>query len=133
MKYELKRKTTLNILLYSLLVILGAAILIFASDEGDIFGSILLLLAGGGFIVNELVRSKDLALIFDENGFQIGDTRYSYSNIERVESHRIKHTRYVRIVVDGEVVYKFDNRYENVKEFVKQLTLSGVDHNLFVG
>lgn len=132
MKYELKRNIRINIMFYLIFVALGAAFLAFTSDDGDRLGGLVFILIGGVFIINELRRSKDPKLTFDEKGFQIGDTRYSYSDIERIESNRIKHTKYVRIIIDGEVAYRFDNGYENVKEFAKQLTLNGVDHNLFL-
>ena len=132
MKYELKRNIRINIMFYLIFVALGAAFLAFTSDDGDRLGGLVFILIGGVFIINELRRSKDPKLTFDENGFQIGDTRYSYSDIERIESNRIKHTKYVRIIIDGEVAYRFDNGYENAKEFAKQLTLNGVDHNLFL-
>ena len=43
----------------------------------------------------------------------------------------MKYVVWVSIIVQGEVVYKFDNSYKNYKEFVKQLTLHNVEHNLF--
>lgn len=132
MKYELKRATKINILLSAALFVPGVLCIAFGSSAGDRAGGAVFLLLGIAFIFNELMRSKAPMLTFDENGFQIGDTRYSYSDIERVESNRVRHIKYIRIVVDGEVVYRFDNSYENTKEFAKQLTLSGVDHNLFL-
>ena len=132
MKYELKRTIRLNVIIYLIFVVLGVAFLVFSSDDGNRMGGLVFMLIGGGLIINELRRSRDPKLTFDEKGFQIGDTRYSYSNIERVESNRVKHTKYVRIIIDGKVAYRFDNGYENAKEFAKQLTLNGVDHNLFL-
>lgn len=132
MKYELKRTTKFNVLIYAIVLIVGILFIAFGSDAGDRAGGAVFMLFGAGFIFNELMRSKDPKLTFDENSFQIGDTRYSYSDIERVESNRVKHTKYVRIIIDGKVAYRFDNGYENAKEFAKQLTLNGVDHNLFL-
>lgn len=132
MKYELKRATKINILISSVLSVVGVLFIAFGSSAGDRAGGAVLLILGIGWIINELMRSKDPKFTFDENGFQIGDTRYSYSDIERIESNRVKHTKYVRIIIDGEVAYRFDNGYENAKEFAKQLTLNGVDHNLFL-
>lgn len=71
-------------------------------------------------------------LTFDEKGFQIGDTSYSYADIEKVESNRIRYLVFVRIIVDGNVVYKCDNGYRNYKEFARQLTLNDVEHDLFL-
>ena len=129
MEYELRRKTTKGILIGALIMALG----IFAAvigQEVEIFGAFFALV-GGGSIVNEIVRSKDPKFTFDETGFYIGETRYSYKEIERISSRRDRNVTYVKIIVDGVEVYKFDTSYENANEFFKQLTLSGVEHNLF--
>lgn len=130
MKYELKRQININMICYCAPIVIGLCALI----AGEILAFIILLLIGGGLIVNEIIRSKkDEKLTFDENSFRIGEVSYLYENIEKVESNRWKYLVWVRIIVDGKVVYKFDNSYENYKEFAKQLTLHDVDHNLFVG
>ena len=66
-----------------------------------------------------------------ENGFHIGGTPYRYDSIEKIDSNRLRYLVWVRIIVDGKIVYRFDNGYENYKEFVKQLTLHNVEHDLF--
>ncbi len=129
MKYELKRKTTKGILLGVLIMAIG----IFAAVIGEevaIFGAFFALM-GGGSVVNEIMRSKDPKFTFDENGFYIGETRYSYKKIEKITTRRDRYVTNMKIIIDGEVVYKFDTSYENANEFIKQLTLSGVEHNLF--
>ena len=83
-------------------------------------------------MINEIIRSKkDEKLTFDKNGFRIGGVPYRYENIEKVDSNRWRYLVRVRIIVDGKIVYRFDNGYENYKEFVKQLTLHNVEHDLF--
>ncbi|MBO5937218.1 MAG: hypothetical protein J6V06_03455 [Clostridia bacterium] len=128
MKYELKRQININMICYCAPLVIGLCALV----AGEILAFIILLLIGVGLMVNEIIRSKkDEKLIFDENGFHIGDTPYRYDSIEKIESNRWRYLVWVRIIVDGNIVYKFDNSYENYKEFAKQLTLHGVDHNLF--
>ena len=84
-------------------------------------------------MVNEIIRiKKDEKFTFDENGFRIGDIPYRYDSIEKIESNRWRYLVWVKIIVDGEIVYRFDNGYENYKEFVKQLTLHNVEHDLFL-
>ena len=129
MKYELRRKTTKGILIGALIMALGIFAVVIG-QEVEVFGAFLALM-GGGSIVNEIVRSKDPKFTFDETGFYIGETRYSYKEIERISTRRDKYVTYVKIIVDGVEVYKFDTSYENANEFFKQLTLSGVEHNLF--
>ena len=131
MKFELKRKTTKGIVFGALIMAIGilAAVI---GEEVAIFGAFFALM-GGGSVVNEIMRSKDPKLTFDETGFYIGETRYSYKQIEKITTRRDRYVTNMKIIVDGEVVYKFDTSYENANEFIKQLTLSGVDHNLFVG
>ena len=131
MRYELKRKITQHILLDAGIVVVSIVGLVLT--EGENIACVFLGLMAAGFLVNEIMRSKDPKFTFDENGFYIGETRYSYKQIEKITTRRDRYVTNMKLIVDGEVVYKFDNRYENVKEFVKQLTLSGVDHNLFVG
>lgn len=76
-------------------------------------------------------RRKDEKFTFDENGFRIGDTPYRYDSIEKIASNRWRHLLKAKIIVDGKIVYRFDNDYENYKEFAKQLTLHNVEHDLF--
>ena len=71
-------------------------------------------------------------MTFDESGFQILDKVYRYEDIEKVDTFRMKYVVWVSITVQGGVVYKFDNGYRNYKEFVKQLTLHNVEHDLFL-
>ena len=100
--------------------------------SGEYLAFAILFVIGAGLMINELIRiKKDEKLTFDENGFHIGETPYRYEDIEEVDSLRIRYIVWVRIIIGGEVVYRFDNSYKNYKEFVKQLTLSGVEHNLF--
>ena len=129
MKYELRRNTTRNILFDSAIVAVAVIGLILTKGESIV--CVFLALMGAGVIVNELMRSKDPKLTFDETGFCIGETRYSYKDIERISSRRDRNVTYVKIIIDGDEVYKFDTSYENVGEFVKQLTLHNVDHRLF--
>ncbi len=129
MKYELKRQTMKNILIYGLVAVVGIFVALISEDI-SIFG-VFFMLMGAGFVVNEIVRSKDPKFTFDENGFYIGETRYSYKQIERITTRRDRYVTYMKIIVDDIEVYKFDTSYENANEFVKQLTLSGVEHNLF--
>ena len=131
MRYELKRKTTQHILLDAGIVAVSVIGLVLT--EGESIACVFLGLMAAGFLVNEIMRSKDPKFTFDENGFYIGETRYSYQQIERIKTRRDRYVTHMKIIVDGEVVYKFDTSYENANEFIKQLTLSGVDHNLFVG
>lgn len=131
MKYELKRATKINILISSVLSVVGVLFIAFGSSAGDRAGGAVFLILGIGWIINELMRSKDPKLTFDENGFRIGDTPYRYESIEKIESNRWRYLVRVRIIVDGKIVYRFDNGYENYKEFVKQLTLHNVEHDLF--
>ena len=127
-KYELKRPININMICYCAPIVIGLRALI----AGEILAFIILLLIGGGLMVNEIIRSKkDEKLTFDENGFHIGEVSYLYENIQKVDSNRWKYLVWVRIIVDGKVAYKFDNSYENYEEFAKQLTLHDVDHNLF--
>ena len=131
MKRELKRKITQHILLDAGIVVVSIVGLVLT--EGENIACAFLGLMAAGFLVNEIMRSKDPKLTFDETGFYIGETRYSYQQIERIKTRRERYVTHIKIIVDGEVVYKFDTSYENANEFIKQLTLSGVDHNLFVG
>lgn len=131
MKYELKRKTVKSILIYSAVLAVGILTALLDDDIG-VFG-VFFGFFSVGFIINELVHLKDPKLTFDEKGFYIGEMRYSYSNIERISSHRGKYITYIKIIVDGEPICKFDTSYENANEFIKQLTLNGIEHNLFGG
>ena len=132
MKYELKRPVRKNLLTYGGILIFGIvmAIMEYLSEEFVFCGFIIILLSGG-FALYEVVRSKEPVFIFDEKGFVIGETQYSYRSIDEIASRRDRHVTYVKIIVGGETVYKFDTSYENANEFVKQLTLHNVDHNLF--
>ena len=129
MKYELKRKTLQHILLDSGIIIISIIGLVLTDGESIV--CVFLGLMAAGFLVNEIMKSKDPKFTFDENGFYIGETRYSYKQIERITTRRDRYVTYAKIIVDGEEVYKFDTSYENANEFFKQLTLSGVEHNLF--
>ena len=129
MKRELKRKTTQHILLDAGIVAVSVIGLVLT--EGESIACVFLGLMAAGFLVNEIMRSKDPKLTFDENGFYIGETRYSYKQIEKITTRRDRYVTHMKIIVDGEVVYKFDTSYENANEFIKQITLSGVEHNLF--
>ena len=131
MKRELKRKTAQHILLDAGIVAVSVIGLVLT--EGESIACVFLGLMAAGFLVNEIMRSKDPKFTFDENGFYIGETRYSYQQIERIKTRRERYVTNMKLIVDGEAVYKFDTSYENANEFIKQLTLSGVDHNLFVG
>ena len=128
MKTELERQIKLNMICYCAPLFIGLCALI----SGEFLAFAILLVISMGLIVNEFIRSKkDEKLIFDENGFHIGDTPYRYDSIEKIDSNRWRHLVWVRIIVDGKIVYRFDNSYKNYKEFAKQLTLHNVDHNLF--
>ena len=128
MKYQLKRQININMICYCVPLVIG----LIALFEGEYLSFAMLLTISIGLIVNEIIRiKKDEKFTFDENGFRIGDTPYRYDSIERIDSNRWRYLVRVRIIVDGKIVYRFDNGYENYKEFVKQLTLSGVEHNLF--
>ena len=129
MKYELKRKVLQHILLDSGILLVSVIGLVLT--EGENIACVFLGLMAAGFLVNEIMRSKDPKFTFDEKGFYIGETRYSYNQIERIKTRRERYVTHMKIVVDGEEVYKFDTSYENANEFIKQLTLSGVEHNLF--
>ena len=128
MKYELQRQVNINMICYCAPLVIGLCALV----AGEILAFIILLLIGVGLMVNEIIRlKKDEKLTFDENGFHIGETPYRYENIEKIDSNRWRYLVWVRIIVDGKIVYKFDNSYKNYKEFAKQLTLHNVEHNLF--
>ena len=128
MKYELKRQININMICYCVPLFIALCALI----SGEYLAFAILFVIGAGLMINELIRiKKDEKLTFDENGFHIGETPYRYEDIEEVDSLRIRYIVWVRIIIGGEVVYRFDNSYKNYKEFVKQLTLSGVEHNLF--
>ena len=129
MKYELKRKTSQHILLDVGIIIISIIGLVLT--EGESIACVFLGLMAGGFLVNEIMRSKDPKFTFDENGFYIGETRYSYKQIEKITTRRDRYVTFMKIIVDGEVVYKFDTSYENANEFIKQLTLHNVEHCLF--
>lgn len=129
MKYELKRPIKTNMIVSAVILIAGLVFL-FGGDVYSVYG-FLFMAVGIGFFIYEFIRSKDKKFTFDETGFYIGDMRYSYSDIEQIESSRFRYKTYVRIIVNGSEVYKFDNSYKGAKEFVRQLTLNEVDHNLF--
>ena len=129
MKYELRRKTSQHILLDVGVIIISIIGLVLT--EGESIVCVFVGLMAGGFLVNEIMRSKDPKFTFDENGFYIGETRYSYKQIEKITTRRDRYVTHMKIIVDGEAVYKFDSSYENANEFIKQITLSGVEHNLF--
>ena len=128
MKYQLKRHINVNMICYCAPLVIGLCALF----GGEYLSFAILLIISICLMINELIRSKkDEKLIFDENGFHIGDTPYRYDSIEKIDSNRWRYLVWVRIIVDGKIVYRFDNSYQNYKEFVKQLTLHNVEHNLF--
>ena len=130
MKCELKRPVTTNFLISVGFVFFGVLCLVISSEgEALVFGTSFMF---GGVVmaIYEFFRSKAPKLIFDKNSFWIGDRQYSYSDIEKVKSRRTRFSRYNKIIIAGKTVYKFDNSYENIGEFVKQLTLHSIDHNL---
>lgn len=129
MRYELKRKVLQHILLDSGILLVSVIGLVLT--EGENIACVFLGLMAAGFLVNEIMRSKDQKFTFDENGFYIGDMYYNYKQIERITTHRERYVTHMKIIVEGETVYKFDTSYENSNEFIKQLTLNGVEHNLF--
>ena len=129
MKYELKRKMTQHVLLD--VAIIAVSVIGLILTDGENIACVFLGLMAAGFLVNEIMRSKDPKFTFDENGFYIGETRYSYQQIERIKTRRERYVTHIKIIVEGEEIYKFDTSYENANEFIKQITLSGVEHNLF--
>lgn len=129
MKYELKRKITQHILLDAGIIVVSIIGLVLT--EGESIVCVFVGLMASGFLINEIMRSKDPKFTFDETGFYIGETRYSYGDIEKVSSRRDRYVTFAKIIIDGDEVYKFDTSYENAQEFVRQLTLHNVDHRLF--
>ena len=129
MKRELKRKIAQHILLDCGIMLISVIGLILT--EGENIACVFVGLMAAGFLINELMKSKDPKFTFDENGFCIGETCYSYKQIEKITTLRDRYVTHMKIIVDGEAVYKFDTSYENANEFIKQITLSGVEHNLF--
>lgn len=128
MKYELKRQININMICYCVPLFIALCALI----SGEYLAFAILFVIGAGLMINELVRNKkDEKFTFDENGFHIGETPYRYEDIEEVDSLRMRYIVWVRIIVDGNIVYKFDNSYKNYKEFAKQLTLHNVEYDLF--
>ena len=128
MKYELDRQIKVNMICYCVPLVIGLIALLW----GELFTFAVCFLITACFMINELRYLKTPKLTFDESGFQIVDKVYRYEDIEKVDSFRMKYVVWVSITVQGEVVYKFDNSYKNYKEFVKQLTLHNVEHNLFL-
>ena len=122
MRHELKIKTLQHILLDVAIIVVSVVGLILTGGEN--IACIFLGLMASGFLVNEIMRSKDSKFTFDENGFYIGETHYSYKQIERMSTRRERYVTHIKIIVDGEAVYKFDTSYENANEFIKQITLS---------
>ena len=128
MKYELKRQININMICYCAPLVIALCALI----SGEYLAFAILFVIGAGLMINELIRiKKDEKLTFDENGFHIGETPYRYEDIEEVDSLRMRYIVWIRIIIGGEVVYRFDNSYKNYKEFAKQLTLHNVEHELF--
>ena len=128
MKYELKRQIKVNMICYCVPLFIALCALI----SGEYLAFAILFVIGAGLMINELIRiKKDEKLTFDENGFHIGETPYRYEDIEEVDSLRMRYIVWVRIIIGGEVVYRFDNSYKNYKEFARQLTLHNVEHDLF--
>ena len=129
MKYQLKRQINVNMICCCVPLVIG----LIALFEGEYLSFAMLLTISIGLIVNEIIRiKKDEKFTFDEKSFRIGDTLYRYDSIEKIESNRWRYLVRVRIIVDGKIVYRFDNGYENYKEFVKQLTLHNIEHDLFL-
>lgn len=127
MKYQLDRQIKVNMICYCVPLVIGLIALLW----GELFTFAVCFLITACFMINELRYLGVPKLTFDESSFQIVDKVYRYEDIEKVDSFRMKYVVWVSITVQGEVVYKFDNSYKNYKEFVKQLTLHNVEHNLF--
>lgn len=128
MKYELKRQINVNMICYCAPLVIGLIALLL----GELFTFAVCFLITACFMINELRYLGVPEMTFDESGFQILDKVYRYEDIDKVDSFRMKYVVWVSITVQGGVVYKFDNGYRNYKEFVKQLTLHNVEHDLFL-
>lgn len=128
MKYELKRQSGVRLICCQVPLVIG----LLALFNGEYLSFAILLVISIVLTANEIIRiKKDEKFTFDENGFRIGDTPYRYDSIEKIASNRWRHLLKAKIIVDGKIVYRFDNDYENYKEFAKQLTLHNVEHDLF--
>ena len=132
MKYQLKRKSK-NMMRNCGIFILFGCVCVFlgAGYEERILNGLAIIFVGLCLLGYEYVCSKRPVLTFDKKEFCVGETRYSYRDIERVDSWCRRSTIYVKIIANGKAVYKFDSTYENYNEFVRQLTLHGVEHRLF--
>lgn len=129
MKYELKRQIGIRLICCCAPLVIG----LIALFEGEYLSFVILLVVSIALIANEFIRiKKDEKFTFDENGFHIGDIPYRYDSIEKIDSNRWRYLLKARIIVDGNIIYRFDNGYQNYKEFVKQLTLHNVEHDLFL-
>ena len=127
MKYQLKRQININMICYCAPLGIGLIALLL----GESFTFAICFLITACFMINELRYLGVPEMTFDESGFQILDKVYRYEDIEKVDTFRMKYVVWVSIIVQGEVVYKFDNSYSNYKEFAKQLSLHNVEHDLF--
>lgn len=128
MKYELKRQIGVRLICCLVPLVIG----LLALFNGEYLSFAILLVISIVLTANEIIRiKKDEKFTFDENGFRIGDAPYRYDSIEKIDSNRWRHLLKAKIIVDGKIVYRFDNDYENYKEFAKQLTLHNVEHDLF--
>lgn len=136
MRYQLKRSN--NVMIFSgVFAAIGVVLVLFFDDTSKTDGMFFAISGVAGLIYSLLMNIRKLT--FDTNSFYIGRKRYSYSDIERVESWRetIKNkagkgsTVHVKIIVDGKTVYRFNHTDINVDKFVEQLTLHGVKHNLY--
>lgn len=136
MKYELKMSNNW-LILSGVIAVMGIVLALFADEKSKIDGMFFAIAGGLAFIYFLVMNIHKLT--FDTNSFYIGRKRYSYSDIESVESWRetirrkgMKGTTvHVKIIVDGKSVYRFNHTHENVDKFVEQLTLHGVKHNLY--
>ena len=91
MKYELKRQIKVNMICYCVPLFIALCALI----SGEFLAFAILFVIGAGLMINELVRNKkDEKFTFDENGFQIGETPYSYTDIEKVDETQINGSTY---------------------------------------
>ena len=129
-KYDLKRPLKMNVLIYCCFVPWGILFIVLGGNQETLAGGLAIIMFSVVMVIYEFLRSKSPKLIFDKNGFCIGDKQYSYCDIEKVKSRRTRFLRYSKIVVSGKTVFKFDSCYENLDLFIKELTLHNVEHNL---
>ncbi len=129
MEHELKRQTKVNMICGCVPLVIGLIALL----TGEILAFVILSSITVACLINEIRRSKDPVLTFDEKCFSIGEKQYGYEDIEKISSFYLRplHITFSEIIINGRVVCKFSSDYKNVREFAKQLTLNGVDHNIF--